>query len=950
VISGNTISSRRRGVFHNLFYSSASPYTISGNTFTELHHVSDPVWDGVLFASMSVPSYGTNNTITGAATPGKVTEGYEVWNVKSTSPVVISGGAISNVSTGLFVNNYDGYPTAGSDAPDGGHASVSGLSISTVATGTGIHVKDNALSTHANVQLTIGAGVTVLGGTTGLRVENASASIVGGTLNNLAFTGTTDQYIDLINNAGDLDATAVSFGGLTGLTAMPAQLFAIEDKINHEIDNSALGFVTVKANNAYVTDINAGQSATNNDYTRIRNAVELVSNSWSINLNGTFDWTETNAATSWSLGNDNIVSPADDYGIYVPANLNGVTFTAPLGLTSIQGPGDLAAANLEGVLVFDGGDNQGWTISNLTFSNFDLSIGMFNGAGGIDAFNNTIITGNIFNIATDLNIVDAPADVNQNIGIHYSFGANQTISNNVFNVPGNGVSNGTNYSTTAVMQSNTSGGSVYEDLLITGNTINILNAQSASPEVVLGIWENGHAHTSNITVSNNQFNNLAGGNNPALNLQRGFRVTSHSGAGSTVTYSGNTVNGANMGFQWIAGSNFSAQLPIVFYRNTLTGNNLGVLVQSNGAATMTENFITNSISDGIQLAAVAPSMGLINDNDLSGNGGYAINNLTGSTIGATCNWYGSAASGVVAAEINGPVTYAPWLTNGTDNDGGTSGFQPVPLACSGAAVVISSTVPTDATCSPDGTITVTFSGGTGPYDITWTGGGSALNEAGPMYTITGLAAGAYTITVTDDNGSTATSMATILLMGVENITHPGFYYTIQAAIDAATDGDVLEVCAATYTENITVNKPLTINGPNQGTPGTGVRDPEALLLNCNIDITAAGNVIFDGFKIYQTDNNADVILISGGTACHNPEQYPRAFWCRRRPGGSRDYHICRSWCERLSRTTSSQGMFQEVSLVDISHGTVACISTVQASNVSITEQHHSEFTDGAQSR
>ncbi|MBK8485896.1 MAG: hypothetical protein IPL31_16475 [Saprospiraceae bacterium] len=55
------------------------------------------------------------------------------------------------------------------------------------------------------------------------------------------------------------------------------------------------------------------------------------------------------------------------------------------------------------------------------------------------------------------------------------------------------------------MQSNTSGGAVYDGLLISANTINILNAQSAFPQVVLGIWENAHGHTSDITVSNNQF-------------------------------------------------------------------------------------------------------------------------------------------------------------------------------------------------------------------------------------------------------------------------------------------------------------------------------------------------------------------------------------------------------------------------------------------------------------
>ncbi len=55
---------------------------------------------------------------------------------------------------------------------------------------------------------------------------------------------------------------------------------------------------------------------------------------------------------------------------------------------TIQGPGDLAAVNLEEVVVFDGGDNQNWTISNIRLLDFDLSIAMFNGVGGADAFNN----------------------------------------------------------------------------------------------------------------------------------------------------------------------------------------------------------------------------------------------------------------------------------------------------------------------------------------------------------------------------------------------------------------------------------------------------------------------------------------------------------------------------------------------------------------------------------
>src|ERR1019366_3368661 len=158
---------------------------------------------------------------------------------------------------------------------------------------------------------------------------------------------------------------------------------------------------------------------------------------------------------------------------------------------------------------------------------------------------------NFIRIPNDLNATVAPADVNQNIGINFSFGTNQSITGNSFQLPGDGVSDSGagNFSSSVAMQSNTSGGSVYDGLNIANNVIHTLNAQSANPQVTLGIWENGHAHTSNITIANNSFLNDAAGNSPALNLERAFRVTSHSGATSTVTYNGNTVSGANIGFQ-----------------------------------------------------------------------------------------------------------------------------------------------------------------------------------------------------------------------------------------------------------------------------------------------------------------------------------------------------------------------------------------------------------------
>ncbi|MBL7822498.1 MAG: HYR domain-containing protein, partial [Saprospiraceae bacterium] len=717
------------GILINLHYQNASDFEVNNNTITNSSSVADRTGSsGVEFWSIQ--------TAVGVNTSGNVISGfesgYQMWNCPTTNTISVKDGSVTGSDYGVFANNYDGY---NSDAASSSYI-VDGVDL--LNTTTGIYVKDNnSNSNGSTVAVQIKNNALITGSVKGILIEggDASASFSGATP--ASFVGQT-TYIDQISNgtnapSTNIDATAVSFDGQTGLTGSFAQLFTIEDKINHKIDWKALGFVLVKANNDYVTDINAGQTAVNNDYTRLRNAVEQASNNWTINLKGSFNWVETNAANSWALGNDGVVSPSDDYSILIPANINGVTFTAPEGLStaSINGPGDLPAVNLEGVLVFDGGDNQNWTISNMEFKEFDLSIGMFNGAGGSDAFNNTTITNNTFNIATDLNAVVAPADVSQNIGLHYSFGTNQTISNNTFNIPGDGVSNGANFSSTVAMQSNTSGGAVYNGLSISGNTINILNAQSANPQVVLGIWENAHGHSSTINVTNNQFLNLAGGNNPVLNLQRGFRVTSHSSAGTTVTYSGNTAKGANIGFQWLAGQNFAGNLPIQLTSNILNGNDIGVLVQSNGKALLTTNDFDDAIDNNKDVQIQAGSIVTTgNGNQFAGDNYYIENlsstgiNITGDLFDETNNFrrtdriYGAldnATSGLI--RFNGSNLYVS--TPGTG-----SSDETIPNAIAAAAAsgdFINIETGTYASGADATSKEVTFAPGSSPGCVTLSG-------------------------------------------------------------------------------------------------------------------------------------------------------------------------------------------------------------------------------------
>jgi hypothetical protein len=526
-------------------------------------------------------------------------------------------------------------------------------------------------------------------------------------------------------------------------------------------------------------------SPADNDYTRINNAVQAATTGTTIELQGTFDWTEANAAASWALGSNGTPGNADDFSILAPAGVNNLSITAAsLGAATIEGPGDLAAVDLEAFLVFDGGDNQNLQITNLRIRNFDLSIAMFGGSGGADAFNGALIHNNYILMPADLNAFAAPADAFQNIAIHLAFGQNQTISGNTIEIVGNGVSDpahSTN-STSVALQSNTSGSNIYDGLLIDNNTIRVLNAQSANPSVILGIWENAHGHTSNITVSNNRFINADPGNNPSLNQHRGFRVTSHSSLTTTVTYANNSVDGASIGFQWISGSDFTGNQPVRILENAITNCATGVLVQSNGIAQM-------------------------NFNRIAGGGGIGVNNTSG-TVSAENNWWGCnggpGAGGCTS--VSGIVDFNPWLvlnisasptsiaTGQTSNitarltvnsDGvDTSGSGQVPDGTPvgfGGGAPIGTVAPASATTTSGiagsvftagglpgvATVTATVDGQTVQTGITVTGGASVIclqDDSNSNFIVFNKATGDYSFTRCS-TGLTLTGKGTVKVTG-----------------------------------------------------------------------------------------------------------------------------------------------------------------------------------------
>jgi len=93
------------------------------------------------------------------------------------------------------------------------------------------------------------------------------------------------------------------------------------------------------------------------------------------------------------------------------------------------------------------------------------------------------------------------------------------------------------------------------------------------------------------------------------------------------------------------------------------------------------------------------------------------------------------------------------------------------------------------------------------------------------------------------------------------------FLSIQQAIDAASPGDTVQVPAGRYEESVVVDKPLTLVGPNAGTPATDDRADEALVVgagpaesNAAITVTA-DDVTIDGLQV-DTDTRDGITAAS----------------------------------------------------------------------------------------
>jgi len=359
----------------------------------------------------------------------------------------------------------------------------------------------------------------------------------------------------------------------------------------------------------------------------------------------------------------------------------------------------------------------------------------------------------------------------------------------------------------------------WADLLITDNKFQDINA-------VANVSAISVKYTSTATITDNTFIDVVYG---AILLE----------TIPTVTISGNNIDGT--GYQAIQLANVIGNASVV--NNKI--NNANNFAQAadrgairlygsgfTGAVVVSNNEITGgyngiAVKDGENITG--KNITVLNNSITALAGGKAIYHGGTGTLSASCNWFGTTVPATIAAAITGPVNYSPWLASGTDSDLMTTGFQTTEMCP--ACTIMATANATPASCPVNsGQVLANVTMNAGAVTYLWSNG-QTTNPA------TGLVAGAYTVTVTDVNGCTATASATVTGLNVGPV-HNGAnnYCTIQAAINAATNGNTITLDAGNYYENITLNKSLTIQGPNAGiNPNSGMRVAEAILYPATSD-------------------------------------------------------------------------------------------------------------------
>jgi parallel beta-helix repeat (two copies) len=345
------------------------------------------------------------------------------------------------------------------------------------------------------------------------------------------------------------------------------------------------------------------------------------------------------------------------------------------------------------------------------------------------------------------------------------------------------------------------------------------------------------------TLTNNYYgllltssqDNMIWDNNLTGNLMDAVQLNN---SNNNTIYSNTIINNTGQG---VSLTNSSYTLVMA---NTIQDNLMnGIELNTSNNATIYENTITTNHQSGIKATSSSAS---INFNIIAGNTVYGLYNLGNSMVNATNNWWGnnnltvSSTNGSAIYSTGGNVTRDVWLV----------------MHLTGSLIHVthdtnsSSEITADITHNNHGEDT--SSSGAIPD-------GLPIQFNSTLGSITPTAStrrGLAIVTLTSSPNSNATIVtASQGNFSVSKLFRKSFT-TIQGAVnDSLTvNGDIILVSNGTYTENVVINKNLTvISEGNVTVQALNSSQPVFTVSNC-------GNVIIYGFNIIGAVNSSAIYL------------------------------------------------------------------------------------------
>jgi hypothetical protein len=302
-----------------------------------------------------------------------------------------------------------------------------------------------------------------------------------------------------------------------------------------------------------------------------------------------------------------------------------------------------------------------------------------------------------------------------------------------------------------------------------------------------------------------------------------------SNGSATVTAAGGTP-GYN--YNWTGGQTTSTASGLSAGTYTVTVTDL------NGCTATT----AVTISEPIILTAVIAAQTNVSCN--GGNNGSATVSGSGGTLPYSYSWTGGQTT-VTAGGLSAG-TYTVTITDAAGCTATVSATITQPTVVSASAIV------TNTLCygNNTGAINLTPAGGTAPYTFLWSN--TATSED-----ISGMAAGTYTVTITDANGCTTTLSQTI--------TEPA---ALTAGITAFTDATGAGVCDGTATAAGSNGTPGYTYNWSGGQTGAGVSGLCAGTYT--VTVTDANGCTAVAIVTISEPNNINVVITaSANNSCFN---------------------------------------------------------------------------------